>query len=161
MDGAETEATSRVSRSAVAMLPSAAWSPARGSCATTASGPLKPWPKPSASSSYALCVVVLLGSLAASPTPIRIDSAGVAMASMIARPAIVAGHGWRRMNCAQRAQKTSRSTGPAARPPPARAAHPLTDARQQRWQHRQGSEHREQDRDRRRDGEPVEEAHAE
>ena len=56
-----------------------------GTFATTSSGPLKPWPKPWASSSYALWVVWLAGSLEASLEPSRSAVAGAAITQHEAR----------------------------------------------------------------------------
>jgi hypothetical protein len=68
----------RVARSDVTRPSSAAWSPECGSSARIVSGPLKPGPKPAASMSYALRVVVPVGLLPWSEEPSRSDSAGIA-----------------------------------------------------------------------------------
>ena len=85
--GGVTEATPGVERSTEPTCEAAPPSPARGNSAATTSGPLKPLPKPCASRSYALRVVLPAGSLPASLDPARMDSAGTASTSMIPSPA--------------------------------------------------------------------------
>src|SRR5919204_6078389 len=99
--GGVTDATPGVELNVFRICPRAAVSPLRGSSAATTSGPLKPLPKPCASRSYALRVVLPAGSLPASLEPGRIDRAGTASTSMIARPATAAVHGWRLTHVAQ------------------------------------------------------------
>src|ERR1700728_1464147 len=74
-----------------------------GTCATTCSGPLKPWPKPSARSWYALYVVKLSGSLLASLEPSRSAVAGAAISSSRSVAASAIGHEWA---CTYRLQRS-------------------------------------------------------
>ncbi len=74
---------------------SAAWSALVGAWATRVSGPLKPGPKPSASRSYALRVVVEAGSLPWSEEPRRSERVGMDSASITSRAAPASSFGRR------------------------------------------------------------------
>ena len=63
-----------------------AWPPDVGSSTTTWIGPLNPGPKPAASWSKAMRWVVSVGALPSSGTPMRMLSAGMAMAHRAPRP---------------------------------------------------------------------------